>query len=365
MVDFEDTMIYKEDWDRARERFRAWLSGEIIDRVVIQVTAPRKGVKPTSSWSGWDLVHNLDNPERAFREFEKRCKETYFGGEAFPNLCVNLGPGIAAAYLGCPPRIEEDTVWFEAPETKPWDEILSLRLDPGNRWWKITKDITSQAVEYGRGKFFVGITDLNAVLNILGSLRGTQRLLMDLIDHPREVKEACSLITEIWFSCYDELLKITQRYMSGASTWMGIWFPGRGSDVQCDFSAMISPKMFEEFVIPHLQEQCRRLEYSIYHWDGPGQIPHLDLLLDIPELDGIQWTPGAGNPGTGSPRWFGLYRRIQERGKLLVLLGVAKEDIEGVLKELSPKGILISTNCDSEDEARDLLRKAERWTADR
>ena len=67
--------------------------------------------------------------------------------------------------------------------------------------------------------------------------------------------------------------------------------------------------------MPHLQEECRNLDWSIYHWDGPGQIPHLDLLLDIPELTGIQWVPGAGKPGTGSPKWFDLYRRIQARGK--------------------------------------------------
>lgn len=355
-------MIYKDDWANAKERMRAWWSKEIMDRVVLQVTAPRKGTKVRSAWNGWYLAHHLTHPERAFEEFEKYCKGTYFGGEAFPNLWINLGPGIPAAYLGCAPRIAEDTVWFEATESQPWDEILKLKLDSRNTWWELTRDLTIQAAEYGKDKFFVGITDLNAILNILGSLRGTEQLLTDLTDHPWEVKEACFRITEIWFSCYDELLSITQRHLKGCSTWMGIWFPGRGSDVQCDFSAMISPKMFEEFVVPHLQEQCRRLEYSIYHWDGPGQIPHLDLLLDIPELDGIQWVPGAGNPGVGSRTWFPLYKRIQDKGKLLVLQGMTKEDVKHVMEALSPQGLLISTACDSEEEARDLLRKVEQWT---
>ena len=94
---------------------------------------------------------------------------------------------------------------------------------------------------------------------------------------------------------------------------MDVWLPGKGSDVQSDFSAMISPIMLAEFVLSHLQEQCRRLEYSIYHLDGPGQILHLDYLLEIPELNGIQWVPGAGQPGTGSSKCFPLYQRIQQR----------------------------------------------------
>jgi len=355
-------MIYKDDWGRAKRRIEAWWSREVIDRIAIQVTAPRENVQVRSAWNWWNLVHNLTYPERAIGEFEKYCRGTYFGGEAFPNLWINLGPGIIAAYLGCSPRVGKDTVWFEVTESKSWKEILRLKLDPGNKWWKITRDLTIQAADYARGKFFVGITDLNAVLNILASLRGTEKLLIDLIDYPSEAKDACSHITKIWFSCYDELLNITQRDIEGCSTWMGIWFPGRGSDVQCDFSAMISSKMFEEFVLPHLQEQCRQLDYTIYHWDGPGQIPHLELLLDIPELDGIQWVPGAGNPGVGSPRWFPLYKRIQDKGKLLVLQNMAKENVEPVMDELSPRGLLISTTCDSEEEARELLHKAEQWT---
>ena len=129
---------------------------------------------------------------------------------------------------------------------------------------------------------------LNAVFNILAFLRGNERLLMDLIECPNEAKQAAMHLTDLWFDCYDELLKIINQYLEGMTTWMDVWFPGRGSDVQCDFSAMISPAMFAEFVLPHLQEQCRRLEFSIYHWDGPGQIPHPEYLLDIPELNGIQ-----------------------------------------------------------------------------
>ena len=132
------------------------------------------------------------------------------------------------------------------------------------------------------------MTDLNSVFNILAFLRGNERLLMELIECPHEVKQATMHLTDLWFDCYDELLKIINQYLEGMTTWMDVWFPGRGSDVQCDFSAMISPAMFAEFVLPHLQEQCRRLEFSIYHWDGPGQIPHPEYLLDIPELNGIQ-----------------------------------------------------------------------------
>ncbi len=355
-------MLYKDDWEKAKIRMRAWWAGELIDRAVIQVSAPRKGVKVRLEWDGWSLIHNLTHPEKSFLEFEEYCKATYFGGEAFPNLWINLGPGITAAYLGCSPHIAENTVWFEARKEKSWRDILTLRLNPANKWWKTTRELTRQALDYAAERFFVGITDLNSILNILGSLRGTQQLLIDLLDHPQEVKEATVRIMDIWFHCYEELLRITQRHVEGCSTCMGIWFPERGSDVQCDFAAMLSPHMFEELVVPHLQQQCRQLKHAFYHLDGPGQLAHIDLLLDIPELCGIQWVPGAGRPGVGSPKWFPLYKRIQKKGKLLILQGMAKEDIGGVMREMSSRGLLISTQCDSQEEARELLGKVKDWT---
>jgi len=364
-LNIDRVMIYKKDWDQARERWRAWWAGELLDRVVLQVTAPRKGTSGRHKWNWLNSFNHRRQPEAAREEFEQYCSNTFFGGESFPNLWINLGPGITAAYLGCTPQANAETIWFNPPpQEMTWEEVPALGLDPENYWWKITRELTELAVQWAGNKFFAGMTDLNSVQDILCHLLGTQRMLYGLIDHPDEFKQACNLVNDIWLACYDGLIGILQPRMQGSSNWMNIWFPGRGGDVQCDFSAMISPQMFEEFILPHLQVQCRRLEQTIYHMDGPGQIPHLEILLDIPELDGIQWVPGAGNPPVGSSGWFPMYRRIQQRGKKLVLQGMDKSEVETVLSSISSRGLLIETTCDSEDEARELIKKCQAWTRD-
>lgn len=85
----------------------------------------------------------------------------------------------------------------------------------------------------------------------------------------------------------------------------------------------------------------------------------MDYLLNISELNGIQWVPGAGAPGVDCPRWFPLYKRIQEADKLLILPEVAKENIKKLLGNLSSKGLLISTSCGSEKEITELMDKLE------
>jgi len=355
-------MHFKEDWLEAKERLKAWWDGEIIDRPVIQVSAPHMGLISGAAWDSWSFMRYPNDLTVGIRGFERSCEDTFFGGEAYPNLHVNLGPGIMAAYVGASPRFRPDseTVWFETP--KPWEELQSLEYDPKNWWWLFTKQIASMAIGAAEGSFMVGTTDLGGILDIAASLRGSQNLVLDLFKHPKEVRNLCGQILELWHRYYEELHRLIGARMEGSSAWMGIWSPKQWYPIQCDFSAMVSPRQFKEFVLPDLKAQCERLDHTIYHWDGPDQIPHLDHLLSIPELNGIQWTPGAGQSNVDSSVWFPLYRRIQEKGKRLVLLGVQRQCVKYLLKSLSPKGLLIRTACTTEEEARDLLEKAKEWT---
>jgi hypothetical protein len=354
-------MLYKNDWEKAKERFNAWWKNDIIDRAIIQVTAPIDPGQTEIIFTEWDLVHNLDNPDKVIDSFEKYCQNVYFGGESMPNLWLNYGPGIVSGYIGAVPKVREDTVWFETP--KDWDTIFKeVEFDAENEWWKTTKFHASRIFERSKNKYFAGNSDLGGNLDILASLRGTEELLIDLFDCPENVKKILKKINQLWLRYFNELNDLLSAKTEGTSNWMSLWCEKVWYPLQCDFSAMISPKLFEEFVAPYLAEQCQWLDNSIYHWDGPGEIPHLDILLDIPDLHGIQWTSGAGNPGVGSEKWFPLYKRIQAKNKLLVLHDMDLNDIENVYKNLSPKGLLISARCKSKEEADELLKKVEKWT---
>ena len=76
-----------------------------------------------------------------------------------------------------------------------------------------------------------------------------------------------------------------------------------------DFFYMISKEMFDDVFLPGIISECRFYEKCIYHLDGEGDLRHLDSLLEIGELDGVQWVPGAGNEGFA--KHIGTYKKIQ------------------------------------------------------
>jgi 5-methyltetrahydrofolate--homocysteine methyltransferase len=193
-----------------------------------------------------------------------------------------------------------------------------------------------------------------------------QPLVLDMMERPEPVKAAVVRLSETWTEVHEELYQMAAPANDDGCciAWMQSWAPGRHYQMSCDFSAVLSPRLFDEFIVPEIRTYLEVNEYSVYHWDGPDAVKFLDSLLAIEELDAIQWTQGAGSPPASDPRWIPLYRKIQAAGKRLILPFVEVAEVEGLLAQISSRGLLIGTAASSEDEARDLLRKVPGWTRD-
>jgi len=174
----------------------------------------------------------------------------------------------------------------------------------------------------------------------LASFRTTQSLLFDLLEQPDEVERLCARITELWIRYYDELDALIRPACRGTTCWTPIWSTGKTYMMQSDFAYMISPDMFERFVVPDLTACCDRqaLDHGFYHLDGKGQIIHLDHLLSISRLRGIQWIPGDGQPSPD--QWLPLLKRIRDGGKLCQVF-VSPEGARTIVQNLGGKGFLL------------------------
>jgi len=353
-------MLYKDDWPRAEEALRAYWARDALDRAAIGVTAPRREPLPgpPPPPAPQDLVSRWTDIGYRVASADAGLRHTYFGGESAPSMWVNLGPGILAACVGSPPTFAEDTVWFgELPEFD-WEQLPEIDWD--GRWWQLTRDMTQAAADALHGKALVGVSDLGGASDVLAALRGTQNLLMDLALNPEPVLRWMDALAECWIAAYERLVAIAWEPFGGSSQWLGLWAPGRMYTLQSDFSCMVSLAMFDRSIGPELEGLSRFLDFSLYHLDGPNALQHLDRLLAIPELNGIQWTPGAGVPP--SVEWLPMLRKVQAAGKCLHVHD-SLENAERILRALKPEGLFFQTSAPEEETAEELLRKATEWAA--
>jgi 5-methyltetrahydrofolate--homocysteine methyltransferase len=328
----------EEDWDRVRRDTMAWWSGDLPRPLVyLAEVDPQSG----GSHRGYQSNYPLNMPAEAVAEcYEPVMAATHYYGDAFPWLWINFGPGIAAGFLGADVNSVTDpseTVWFTPARQVPLAD-LSLDYDPANAWWRRVRDVTAAFVSRVGGRLQASITDLGGNLDILASFRTTQQLLVDVLEQPEEVLRLSRQITAAWLRYYDELDAIVRPACPGTSCWAPIWSTGKTYMLQCDFAYMIGPKMFERFVLPDLAACCEHLDHGFYHLDGKGQIAHLDLLLSIPRLRGIQWIPGDGQPP--ADQWLPLLKRIRDAGKLCQVY-VTPEGARRIVQNLGGRGFLL------------------------
>ncbi|MCX8052199.1 MAG: uroporphyrinogen decarboxylase family protein [Armatimonadetes bacterium] len=363
--------MIKSGWEQSKKRFEAWWHGECVDRVLLQVTAPKApDHSPVLQESGnaKPVVESAATPEDLFLDadlriamFESHMARTYYGGDAFPYLDTHIGPGTMSLYLGSIPTFAPDTVWYNPCI----DDITTAdvpKFDENNRFWQATLELMKKGNDRLSGIALVSFPDLIEGLDTIASLVGSDELLIYLVDAPEHVHRFQDALVDRYFDYYDRIYEIIKDEDGGSCfSAFSTWGPGRVAKVQCDFSAMISPKMFEEFVVPYLARQCARLDYSVFHLDGPCCLQHLDLLCSIKELDAIQWTPGAGQPSACDEKYIPLYRQIRQAGKSCMIRGGSPDQARKIVEELGPEGLDIAIQVASPEEADELVKQSFRW----
>jgi 5-methyltetrahydrofolate--homocysteine methyltransferase len=274
-------------------------------------------------------------------------------GEAVPRVAPHLAPNCLALYLGCRGVEMPGTVWCEPFIHRPEDARFGF--DSNNYYWNFTLRLARKQLELGEGKFLLELPDLIEGLDTLAAMRGTKNLLLDMRRRPEWVQACLRRITDLYFHYYDILYDISRDEVGGSIFWA--WAPGRMAKFQCDFSAMISPRMFEEFMVPILTEMCERVSYCMYHWDGPGALPHHDHLLSIPRLDVLQWTPGAGVEPSWHRRWWPIYHKTLDAGKSLFIGCDTPKSLEALKGEFGQdlKRFIIGMSPASRKEAQHIL----------
>lgn len=336
-----------EDWERVQRDWTAWWAGELDRPLVVAMGGA------AADYSEILQNYPLEVPASQVLERHRLALEAArYYGDAYPKWWPNFGPGVLAAFLGAGVQWKPETAWF-TPLTLASLADLHPVYDPTNIWWQRVQEFVRSAVAAWGNQVAVGHTDLGGVLDVLASLRGTSQLLLDLCDAPEEVERLEVRITALWLRYYDELCALTEPIGHGTTCWGPCWFPGRGYMLQSDFSYMISPQMFERFVLPNLATCCEAMDYPFYHLDGPGQIKHLDMLLSLPRLRGIQWVPGEGNPPP--EEWLPLLKRIRDGGKLCYV-DVTRVGALQIARALGGRGFLFRiTEYLESQEAADFL----------
>ena len=351
---------WKSNLEETKQRYINWWNHKGI--ILNMWEHFQEGVQPhaeiTPPAPAKDLSQKWFDPQWRAEYLDWYVAHSSLKADILPVANTQLGPGSLAAILGGVFEGGEDTIWIH-PNPDFTDEIV---FNPEHPNWILHTELLKACKAKANGHYFVGMPDLMEGLDVLAALKGTDRVLLDTVMQPEILEQQMQQINDIYFKVFDELYDIIREGDEMAFCYFSSWAPGKMSKLQSDISTMISQDDYRRFVQPFIREQCQKIDYTLYHLDGVGAMHHLPALLEIEELNAIQWTPGVGEPQGGSPKWYDLYKKILAGGKSVMACWVTLDELKPLLDHIGADGVHLEMDFHNEKEVEQAMRIVEEYT---
>ena len=351
---------WKSNLEETKQRYINWWNHKGI--ILNMWEHFQEGVQPhaeiTPPALAKDLSQKWFDPQWRAEYLDWYVAHSSLKADILPVANTQLCPGSLASIVCGVFEGGEDTIWIH-PHPDFTDEIV---FNPEHPNWILHKELLKACKAKANGHYFVGMPDLMEGLDVIAALKGTDRVLLDTVMQPEILEQQMQQINDIYFKVFDELYDIIREGDEMAFCYFSSWAPGKMSKLQSDISTMISQDDYRRFVQPFIREQCQKIDYTLYHLDGVGAMHHLPALLEIEELNAIQWTPGVGEPQGGSPKWYDLYKKILACGKSLMACWVTLDELKPLLDHIGADGVHLEMDFHNEKEVEQAMRIVEEYT---
>lgn len=351
--------MWKQNLEETKQRYIQWWNHKGI--VLNMWEHFQNGVTPHADVpmppAPKDLNQKWFDPEWRAEYLDWYVAHSSLKADMLPVANTQLGPGSLAAILGGVFEGGEDTIWIH-PDPDFNDDIT---FNPEHPNWLLHKELLKACKKKAAGNYYVGMPDLMEGMDVLAAMKGTDKVLLDTVMQPDVLEHQMQQINDIYFKVFDELYDIIREGDEMAFCYFSSWAPGKMSKLQSDISTMISVDDYRRFVQPFIRQQCQKIDYTLYHLDGVGALHHLPALLEVEELNAIQWTPGVGEPQGGSPKWYDLYKKILAGGKSIMACWVTLDELRPLLDNIGGDGVHLEMDFHNEDEVEKAMRIVEEY----
>lgn len=344
---------YRPDLDAAKDQWGKFWAGENT-RPAVSAVLPKSGIEPVEK-PGYAAGAREDF-DPIIDQLLEWAGTHLFLADAIPFFYLEFSSDHFASLLGA------DLVFRDSGPggwAVPFVKDLAhdeIHFDRDSYWWKRTVAFAEALRERCDGKLLIASPTLVANVDALAAAYGSQRLLIAMVDEPDAVHAALGRIDRAHSDILDAFSELFDYPRLGSINRHGLYSAGRINIPQCDFSCMIGPAMFREFVVPYLTREMDRLDAAEYHLDGPAAIKHLEALGKIESLDLVQWVAGSG---WGEQQdWTHLFDRIDRLGKGQLLGGSPQKVIE-IWRRYRSRKLFFSLQARSRAEVEDCLAELE------
>ncbi|MCP4752377.1 MAG: hypothetical protein GY866_15900 [Proteobacteria bacterium] len=228
------------------------------------------------------------------------------------HLQPQMGVGVFASAFGCEVKFPWDQMPWSYPIIKSGDEAGKVyNLKPPGVRDGLLGDILEFAKlfdERADHRYPIAMTDLQGPMDTAYLVWDSNDFMLAMYDHPKEVHHLMRL-------CTDLIIKFVKEFRTQVQEMVPAHFPpaylpdGMGITVSEDVLAVLSPKLYEEFSLPYLNELSEEFGGIVIH--SCGNFEHqLDVLAKVHNLRAL-------NFGVSETRFEAVWEKLG--GKTVVM----------------------------------------------
>lgn len=303
----------------------------------------------------WDIESGLIGPdmivpERFLNDFRRLHKiHEEAGGDLLWSAAPFFGLPWVEASLGCgviadkkagsthtlPPK-----EFLENPEVPPFSSE--------NPWIKkLLHFITILKSSFG-DTIPIGTTLMRGISDLLAALYGNDRFLFRMIEEPEEITRVIEGLTEYWIAFGKFLMEHIPLCHGGTGSFFySVWCPGKTIWMQEDTVALLSPELYEAFILPANIKMADSFEHSVMHLH-PAQFIPVSYLLHT-SVDVLELHIDLGGPKAED--LLEIHKSILRKKPLIIWGDISETDINTILENLSSQGLIINVVVKSISEA--------------
>jgi len=296
-----------------------------------------------------DVAGYTADAVRLFQEHEQCGGDFIWAASAFWGI-----PWLEAV-LGCPLYADFTTgsISSRPPPNFHGPEDIPV-FDPRHPWIEMLAKLLDSLAEASRGQWPIGTTRMRGISDLLLALYGSEGFIFAMLERPQEVRDVCRRLTELWIGIGAFQLERIPLFHGGIGSFCyNMWAPAGTVWHQEDAVAMLSPRLYEEFIRPCDEQIAKAFEHCILHTHPSGFLP-MEAYLEM-NLTAIELHVDKGGPSVQD--LWNRHQQILETKPLLIWGHLRDDDLDWIFRQLPPQGLAVMTNVTDPKQAQEIWQR--------
>lgn len=285
----------------------------------------------------------LEDCERLFAEHEACGGDFIWSATPFwgiPWLEAALGCEIVADHATGSIHSEKPA-GFSGPDSIP-------KFDEHSPWIAKTVEFLTQMAEKSQGRWPLATTRMRGISDLLSALYGGTDIVFAMMEKPAEIQAVCEQLTTFWIEYGKLQLAHIPLFHGGVgSFYYYLWAPAGTIWHQEDAAALLSPKLFRQFIEPCDRRITESFATCIMHQHSTGYVP-IDAYLSM-NFAALELHIDEGGPS--AEELYATHRKILEHKPLIIWGNLPEQDLDWIFQKLPPQGLGVITVVEAPEEA--------------